>query len=69
MCSTTRRSAAISPSDVDALAILNELGLVLLRGPAYEFNVSQAPGAGVSALARGDFKRAAAYARPKQPAA
>ena len=26
MCSRTRRSAAISPSDVEALAILDELG-------------------------------------------
>ena len=52
--------------DADALAAL---GLVARSGSYCQLNVSQAPGSAISALARGDLRRAAVFARPKRSAA
>jgi hypothetical protein len=55
--------------DTDALAALDALGLVASCRLGLQLNVTQAPGSAIAALARGDFRRAAAYARPKRTAA
>ena len=55
--------------DADALAALDALGLVARSGSYCQQNVSQAPGSAISALARGDLRRAAVFARPKRTAA
>jgi hypothetical protein len=55
--------------DPAALAVLFELGLVASCRLGLSLNVTQGAGSVVALLARGDLKRAAAYARPKRPAA
>jgi hypothetical protein len=73
LADTARRLAAgpvqLRSVDADALATLDALGLVARSGSYCQLNVSKAPGSAISALARGDLKRAAAYARIKRPAA
>jgi hypothetical protein len=55
--------------DPDALAALDALGLVASCRLGLQLNVSQAPGSAIASLARGDFRRAAGYARIKPTAA
>jgi hypothetical protein len=57
--------------DIDpaVLAELEALGLATRAGSYVQLNVTQAPGAAISALARGDLRRAAGFARPKRSAA
>jgi hypothetical protein len=61
-----RRPQPASNLDQAALARLDELGLIATDTRGYvRLNITQSPGNAISALARGDFKRASAYARPR----
>jgi hypothetical protein len=61
-----RRPQQAGDLDQDALAQLDKLGLVATDSRGYvRLNVTQAPGSAISALARGDFARTKAYARPR----
>jgi hypothetical protein len=61
-----RRPQPASNLDQAAFAQLDALGLIATDSRGYvRLNITQSPGAAISALARGDFKRASAYARPR----
>jgi hypothetical protein len=55
--------------DADALATLDALGLVAHSTAGLTLNCSHGGGSAIACLARGDLKRAAAFARPKRTAA
>jgi hypothetical protein len=55
--------------DPAALAVLSELGLVAICRLGLQLNVSHGGGSAIACLARGDYKRAAGYARIKRTAA
>jgi hypothetical protein len=67
----TLASGPIAPRnlDQDALAALDALGLVASCRLGLQLNVSHGGGSAIACLARGDFARAAGYARVKRMAA